>query len=131
MSNWKEIKTKAISVIRDNNLPIEYAKRLKYEIKEIEKQGANKYWVDKFIENKCIDSNKNGLVLPFLLKLTSVDPIKTSFVYVEEKEGKSGEIISIILENGKIVNIPGALEVLLKDGTKKLASQLEIGDDLY
>jgi DNA polymerase-3 subunit alpha len=76
MSNWKEIKTKAIDAVKVNNLSIEYARRLKYEIKEIEKQGANKYWTDKLTENKCIDSNKNGLVLPFLLKLTSVDPIK-------------------------------------------------------
>jgi DNA polymerase-3 subunit alpha len=54
----------------------EYIERLKFEIKEIEKQGANEYWTDLIKEKKKFDDNKNGLVLPYLLKITPIDPIK-------------------------------------------------------
>lgn len=123
---WKEIKTKAIEVMRENNLQVEYAKRLKYEIKEIEKQGANKYWVDKVIENKCIDSNKNGLVLPFLLKLTSVDPIKSNKILIgSEEDGIKDNAIIIQLENGYELCVSENTEILTTDGYIK-ASELTV-----
>ncbi|MDP6587718.1 MAG: hypothetical protein QF535_23945, partial [Anaerolineales bacterium] len=42
----------------------------------IEKQGANAYWVDKFNEQATYDTNDNGLVFPWLLDLTPVDPLE-------------------------------------------------------
>lgn len=53
-----------------------YIKRLDFEDEEITKQGANDYWLELANSDKKYDTNKNGLVLPFILGVTIVDPIK-------------------------------------------------------
>jgi DNA polymerase-3 subunit alpha len=58
------------------SLPEEYRHRLKYEISEISRQGANDYWLDVVKSGKQFATNPNGLVLPFVLGLTPIDPIK-------------------------------------------------------
>lgn len=59
------------------NLDIEYRKRLKAELKEIQKQGANRVWVEYYENENRWDKNPNGLVFPWLLGLTTVDPIES------------------------------------------------------
>lgn len=54
----------------------EYVARVNFEIKEIEKQGGNEYWTGLISSKQKFDKNNNGLVLPFLFDLTSIDPIK-------------------------------------------------------
>jgi len=52
-----------------------YIKLLEFEASEIQKQGAEQYWIDIIKSKKKFSTNKNLLVLPFLLNITSIDPI--------------------------------------------------------
>jgi hypothetical protein len=74
--SWDILCKLSQKVIERDNLSQEYSDRLSFEIKEIEKQGANRYWLGLFNSRKKFDTNKNGLVLPFLLGITPIDPIK-------------------------------------------------------
>ena len=53
-----------------------YLCRLRHEYEQIRDQGVEQYWVDLVKSGKKHKTNKNGLVLPFLLNITTVDPIK-------------------------------------------------------
>ncbi|MHA2403770.1 MAG: helix-hairpin-helix domain-containing protein, partial [Candidatus Kariarchaeaceae archaeon] len=46
------------------------------------KQGTEDYWIDLFESETKFDHNKNGLVLPFLLDLTDVDPIEDGIEHI-------------------------------------------------
>jgi DNA polymerase-3 subunit alpha len=72
---WDELKKSAI--IQCKKLGAQYLERIVFEIKEIEKQGLNQVWLDYISEGKHWDINPNGLVLPWLLKLTPIDPVST------------------------------------------------------
>lgn len=72
----------------------EYAIRLEFELKEIEKQAASDYFMQMIIDKKKYDTNKNGLVLPFLLKITSVDPIIGGIKHVVNYEADYPDIDS-------------------------------------
>lgn len=74
---WPTIKKLVWKVLERRGLSDEYAKRLEYEIKEIEKQSAEVLWIDKLNEGQKYNTNKNGLVLPYLLNLTHVDPLES------------------------------------------------------
>jgi hypothetical protein len=76
LKEWSDVIKTAARRIRDLHLSKEYVERLKVELEQIDMQGANEYWMDLIRENKKFDHNKNGLVLPFLLGLTPLDPIK-------------------------------------------------------
>jgi DNA polymerase III alpha subunit len=79
---WKEMKEFALTKCKEYG--DEYQKRLRFEITEIEKQGAGDYWV-KIIENgKTYETNKNGLVLPFMLGITTADPIIAKVPHIVE-----------------------------------------------
>lgn len=71
--NWDDLKLD----IRQKAAALgdDYIKRLEFEIKEIEKQGSNEYWLDVVESGKKFESNKNGLVIAYLVGCTSVDPI--------------------------------------------------------
>ncbi len=73
MSDWDTITAFARS--KAEALGDEYTSRLEYEFKEIEKQGANQYWTDLLVKQEKFDKNPNGIVLAYLLGITSVDPI--------------------------------------------------------
>jgi len=73
--DWNTLKTLAAKLLERKNPGAEYAKRLQFELTEIEKQGANAYWCNQFNEEKKYQTNDNGLVLPWLLGLTPVDPM--------------------------------------------------------
>jgi len=76
MITWQNIKETAVKALAKKYKSKEYIDRLKFEIKQIELQGAGDYWVDVYEKNQRSVENKNGLVLPLLLGLTNVDPIK-------------------------------------------------------
>jgi len=78
---WKEIKQKVLDLVIQ--YPVEYCNRLDYEIAEIEKQGLNDYWVELIATNNKFEHNKNGLVLPFLLGITTIDPIKSNIAHIK------------------------------------------------
>ncbi|MDP1712596.1 MAG: hypothetical protein Q8K86_09075 [Candidatus Nanopelagicaceae bacterium] len=82
---WIDVTKKAVKRLVSLKLPKEYADRLKVECKQIDIQGANEYWIDAVNENKKFPDNKNGLLLPFLLELIDVDPIKTGLSHKWER----------------------------------------------
>ena len=73
---WEEIIKKAALTLIKRKCSQEYTNRLKFEIKEIEKQGATAYWLGLFNDKKEFSSNPNFLVLPWLLEMVAADPIK-------------------------------------------------------
>lgn len=71
---WNEIRDKALQLVAGRP---EYEKLLADELEEIEKQGLNQYWTEIIEKKETWDTNPFGLVLPFLFKLTPVDPVET------------------------------------------------------
>jgi intein/homing endonuclease len=76
IDTWDEFKELAEELLKRKNLSNEYSNRLSYELEEIEKQAANEYWITLFNSKKKFDHNKSGLVLPWVLKLTDINPIE-------------------------------------------------------
>ena len=73
---WNSIEQQAYDILKGHALPEEYSKRLEFEIKEINKQGANSYWKTIMEDKKKFSSNPNNLLLPWLFGLVEEDPIK-------------------------------------------------------
>jgi DNA polymerase III alpha subunit len=76
VESWKDLVVLAVKVCKELNLSKEYNSRLVFELKEIDKQGANNYWIRLYNSATKFEHNNNGLVLPFLLGITNVDPIQ-------------------------------------------------------
>lgn len=66
--NWEELKQIAF-----NKAKGPYLDKLKFEINEIEKQGATAIW-EGYAERK-FEKNPNGLILPWLLGIVDADPL--------------------------------------------------------
>lgn len=73
--DWKQLKTQALDRAKELNLDPKYVDKLKVELKEIEKQGANSRWVAQFNDGFKYETNKNGLALPWVLGMTPVEPM--------------------------------------------------------
>src|SRR5688572_29552229 len=82
VDNWDEVVKLAAKALLNKKFGSEYLERLKFELKEIEKQGAGGYWIRAFNEHKKFEQNKPGLILPFLLGLTDVDPIQAKIKHI-------------------------------------------------
>jgi DNA polymerase III alpha subunit len=78
---WSQLIDMARSALKNRDLNGVYSQRLDYEIAEIDKQGANRYWEDVVNENKTFTTNTNGLLLPWLLGRlegdANIDPIES------------------------------------------------------
>lgn len=83
---WDQIKLAAQKLISQKNLDEEYHNRLKFETTEIEKQGAENYWARLFNEGYKYNTNDNGLVLPWILKMTPVDPMTSGHKIVQQTD---------------------------------------------
>lgn len=64
-----------LAVLQERGLNGVYCQRLKFEISEISKQGADAYWLDIINGDTHFQSNPNGLLLPWLLGLVADDPL--------------------------------------------------------
>lgn len=73
---WDELVQIAATRLLDLHLSDVYIQRLHKEIAEINKQGANEMWVEYYTKGYRWDSNPLGLVLPWLLGMTSIDPVE-------------------------------------------------------
>ena len=73
---WDKVKTAAYALLEKRGLNGIYEKRLKYELNEIEKQGANGVWTNIIAEKQCFAENPNNLLLPYLFNRVQEDPIK-------------------------------------------------------
>lgn len=74
MNSWEQIKIAAQESIDKRGLDSSYSDRLKFEISEIEKQGASTKWEIYYNDKKTFANNPNHLVLPWLLGMVQVDP---------------------------------------------------------
>ena len=61
-----------LAIIPDNLL---YRSRLDFELQEIDKQGANLYWIELVSSGRKFKSNPGMLLLPWLFDLVDQDPI--------------------------------------------------------
>jgi DNA polymerase III alpha subunit len=84
--DWNELKQHARLLAAEKGLSKEYTDRLKVEFKEIEKQGANNNWVKWHTEGLKYQANKNGLVLPWLLGMTTVDPLLADHQWIQQTD---------------------------------------------
>lgn len=73
--SWDDVIDKAKTVFSERGLSEMYADRLDFELKEIDKQGANQRWINWFVDGKKFDSNPNMLLLPWLLGMVEKDPL--------------------------------------------------------
>lgn len=78
VKTWEELASKAIVACDQFRFNKEYIKRLKFELQEINKQGANSYWLRLYNSKHAYEHNKNGLIFPFLLGMTPIDPIQAN-----------------------------------------------------
>lgn len=72
---WEDIVTAATSGLTTRNLNGIYQERLKFELAEVEKQGAETVWINRYRDGKKFASNPNNLVLPWVLGMVEEDPI--------------------------------------------------------
>ena len=70
--SWEDLKEFALE--KSASISKTYQSRILFEISEIEKQGAERYWVDLHKEQKKFTKNDNNLFLPFLLEMVDIDP---------------------------------------------------------
>jgi DNA polymerase III alpha subunit len=77
IKNWEDIVKLSNDKIRELSLGDPYPERLNFELKEIDKQGANQKWVNYAIDKKKFASNPNNLILPWLLGMVEQDPMAT------------------------------------------------------
>jgi len=81
---WVDVQRKAAKKLIQQELNGEYKDRLLFEFKEIDKQGAAGYWIKLIEEEQTFDHNENGLVLPWLLGITDIDPIESGIPHKVE-----------------------------------------------
>ena len=79
INSWSQVVQLAREALEELNLDDDrkklYSDRLEFELNEINKQGANTYWVGLVSANKKFASNPNSLILPWLFGMVSDDPI--------------------------------------------------------
>jgi DNA polymerase III subunit alpha len=80
--DWKTLTAKAEEVFAERDLSSIYRERLDAELYEIVKQGANQIWVDWFVSGAKWETNPNGLILPWLLGMTPIDPIASKIEHI-------------------------------------------------
>jgi len=73
--SWDTVVNAAIHNLTTRGLGHEYHERLKFEISEVEKQGAETIWINRYRDNKKFVSNPNNLVLPWVLGMVDDDPL--------------------------------------------------------
>lgn len=129
VDSWPILVELAKKVLEKNGLGSEYSDRLDFEIKEIEKQGANRYWLSVFNSKKKFKDNKNGLVLPFLLGVTKIDPIKKKWSYIVQEDGDKADAIELMLEDDSHITVFASSIIATKRGNIR-ALELRVGDEL-
>lgn len=99
--SWEEIKKVAATALLKRKCPPQYTARLKFELKEIEKQGAITYWQNLYSDGKKFKSNPSFLLLPWLLGMVQEDPIKTRTVPMLNSV-RASTVAEFFKENGYI-----------------------------
>lgn len=97
---WPKLKKLLHASLSQKSLGQIYEERLSFEISEVEKQGAESYWLDLFKAQKTFTSNPNHLLMPFLLGMISIDPIASRSEPILCST-KASEVKAYIEKNGK------------------------------
>lgn len=127
--NWQDIKLSALNWAKEK--AAEYEQRLLFEFSEIEKQATQEYWEDLVKKNKKFNKNPNGLILPFALGITDVDPIHGDNVaYIGDGRFEI-EGIEIELENGKKINMSLNTKIKTSRGMVAAEELLPTDDVVY
>lgn len=126
---WIDIKKQALKAYINRKLDSEYLDKLKFEFKEIEKQGAEDYWINLLSSGKHYKENKNGLLLPWLLDITTVDPIVGESKLMVNDGDINIDCIEIILEDGRSIQISEYTKILTNRGFL-LAKELLESDEI-
>lgn len=127
MDNFEDIFSKAMSQAQE--LGEEYIKLLDLEHREITKQGAEQYWIELYNSGRKFKTNKNALVFPYLLGITTINPFDGEpELMIESKDGNISDAIEIICGSDSIVVSPFT-EVLTKRGWIQ-ARNLKESDEL-
>ncbi len=77
VETWDQLVSAARFALEERKLNGVYLERLEFELKEIDKQGANLYWLGLMSGGKKFRTNPRKLVLPWLLGMVNEDPIAT------------------------------------------------------
>ena len=113
---WDDIKRTTAAAIETSGLPLVYKERLEFEFKEIEKQATQEYWEEITKAGKKFTHNKNGLVLPWILGVTPIDPIEGEQVSYAGDGNIEMDGVEIELENGSRVSFSPRTLVRTKRG---------------
>lgn len=126
--HWHEIKEAALKQCEGKD-PI-YVERLEFEFKEIEKQASEEYWEEVITKGESFGRNPNGLVLPFLLGITPIDPlVGEGAAYIGEGYDRELEAVEIELDNGRRVLV--AKDTLVRTARGMIpAGALRVDDEL-
>ena len=75
MNTWEDVVARSKMLLSERTTDQRYHDRLAFELSEIDKQGANAYWLGLVTSEKKFKSNPNMLVLPWVLGMVDQDPI--------------------------------------------------------
>jgi hypothetical protein len=126
---WIDIKRTTLSALDASGLPPVYRERLEFELKEIEKQATQEYWEEITKTGQTFAHNKNGLVLPWLLGMTPIDPIEGEQVVYAGEGNIEMDGIEIELENG--VRVPMSARTMVRTERGMVAAaDLVAGDEI-
>lgn len=113
-SDWDALLDEARSRAAENGEI--YTEKLEFENKEIIKQGANEYWMDLINDGNKFDHNDNGLVLPWLFKITDIDPVIGQTKLFVSGDDQKIDGVEITLENGATVSTSKDTKIKTKRG---------------
>ncbi len=143
INTWDDVAAQAVELLRQRELPPIYLERLKFELAEIDKQGANAYWIGLVNSNKKFKTNPNMLVLPWILGMVDQDPIAnrkdpilctTQASKLKEYREKHGSIPSDILKDQDMPDIDLDCLPEARDPIKEYAMEkygVGLNDDGY
>lgn len=98
---WDDVVARATNAAESRQLSLLHKQRLKFEIAEIDKQGANSYWLGLVRDDCKFDKNPNHLILPWLLDMVETDPVgsRTDPVVTNSSYSK---IINFLTAHGQL-----------------------------
>ena len=140
-ATWEDIVSHAETALSERKLDGIYEERLHFEIREVEKQGANLRWIDYFNDGKKFDSNPNQLVLPWLLGMVESDPIvnrsepmlnTVKAFRIKEFKAEHGTIPSDLIKDADMPDIdldclPEARDPIKEFAAKKYGMNIDDG----
>lgn len=85
-ARWENLKSLSKSILKRRGCDNKYYERLEFEFAETEKQEATQYWVRLFKRNHKYETNKNGLVLPWALAMTPIDPFTSEHQIIRQTD---------------------------------------------